>query len=186
MWRQPLSKIRHPERRLAEASAHETEAATLTLQMGPGSHQPAALVIQMRKFNLQRAFPRLGPSAEDLKDQSSAVQYLGVPGLFQVALLDRRQRAIHDHQFDIVPGDQAEDLLDLALAEIGRRPDLADRRDQRIGDAEVDGARQPHRLLEPCLGIADARSIGRRLSVATAHAQIRADDDHPPATLACG
>ncbi len=136
----------------------------------------------MRKLDLQRALLGLGAAAEDFQDQAGAVENLGVPRLLEIALLDRRQRAIHHHEFDVVARDQAGDLLDLALAEIGRRPDLADRRNQRVGDREIDGARQARRFLEPGLGI--AHDIMRlRLGVAAAHAQIRADDDHPPALL---
>ena len=164
-------------------AAHEAEAAALALQMGPGPHQPAALIVEMRKLDLQRAFLGLGAAAEDFQDQPGAVEHLGVPGLLEIALLDRRQRAIHHHQFDVVARDQPGDLLDLALAEIGRGPDLADRRDQRLRDRQVDGARQTRRFLEPGLGI--AHDIARlRIGIAAAHSQIRADDDHPPGLLA--
>src|SRR5450759_5687623 len=108
----------------------------------------------MREFDLQRAFLGLGSAAKDFEDQPGAVENLGVPGFLEVALLYRRQRAIHHHQFDLVPGDETDDLLDLALAEIGRGPDLADRRDQRVRDRQVDSPRQTHGLPEPRLGLA--------------------------------
>ena len=163
---------------------HEAEAAALALQMGPRPHQAAALIIQMRQFDLQRAFLGLGAAAEDFQDQAGAVENLGVPGLLEIALLDRRQRAIHHHQFDVVPGDEPDDLLDLALAEIGRGPDLADRRDQRLRDREVDRARQADGFLQPRLGTAHGMIIRLRLGIAAAHTQIRADDDHPPGCFA--
>ena len=75
----------------------------------------------MRMFDLQRAFAGARAAAEDLQDQSGAVDDLGVPGLFQIALLHRRQRAIHHHDAGFDSFDEARDLLDLALAEIGRR-----------------------------------------------------------------
>jgi hypothetical protein len=134
----------------------------------------------MRQFDLQRAFLGLGAAAEDFQDQPGAVEHLGVPGFLEIALLNRRQRAIHHHQLDVVPGDEAGDLLDLALAEIGRGPDLADRCDQRVGDHKVDGARQANGFLEPGLGAAHDVMARLRLGLAPAHAQIRADDDHPP------
>src|SRR5206468_8853251 len=88
----------------------------------------------------------------------------------------------HHCKFDVVALDEAEHLLDLALAEICRWPDLRDRRDQRIHHREIDGARQALRFVEPCLGIADSR-ISLRIGLAAAHSQIRADDDHPPGCL---
>jgi hypothetical protein len=105
----------------------------------------------MREFDLQCAFPGLGAAAEDFQNQPGAVEYLGVPGLLKIALLDRRQRAIHHHQFDLLPGDQSDDLLDLALAEIRRGPDLTDRRNQRLRDRQIDGAGETHGFLEPRL-----------------------------------
>src|SRR6476469_5751397 len=105
----------------------------------------------MRQFDLQRALPRLGAAPEDFEDEPGAIENLGVPGLLEIALLDRRQRTIHHHKLDLVPGDEADDLLDLALAEKGRGPDLTDRRNQRIGDRQVDRARQTDGFLEPRL-----------------------------------
>src|SRR6202035_2489160 len=96
----------------------------------------------MRQSDLQRAFPRLGAAAEDFENEAGTIKNLGVPGLLEIALLDWRQRAIHHHAFDVVRGDETDDLLDLALAEIGRGTDLADRRDQRLRDHEVDRARK--------------------------------------------
>ena len=39
----------------------------------------------------------LGTCAEDLKDQTRPVQYLGIPGLFQISLLYGRQRMIDNY-----------------------------------------------------------------------------------------
>ena len=81
--------------RLAGA-AEEAEAAALALEMGPGAHQPALLVAEMRKLHLQPALAGERALAEDLQDQPGAVEHLAVPGLLEVALLDRGSR--HDRR----------------------------------------------------------------------------------------
>jgi len=133
----------------------------------------------MGELDLQRALLGLGAAAEDFQDQAGAVEHLGAPGLLEIALLDRRQRAIHHHKLDLVAGDEAVDLLDLALAEIGGRPDLADRRDDRFHHGEIDRTGKAGGLLDSRFIVAD-RGLRLRIAVAAARAQVRADDDHPP------
>jgi len=45
---------------------------------------------------------------------AGAVDDLGLPGAFQIALLNRRQRRIHDDQSDFALFDQIFELFDLA------------------------------------------------------------------------
>jgi hypothetical protein len=71
-------------------TAEEAGAAALALQVRPGPHQPPALIVEMRQFDLQRTFLGLRPPAEDLEDQPGPVEDLGVPFLFEIALLHRR------------------------------------------------------------------------------------------------
>src|SRR5665213_2235859 len=138
----------------------------------------------MCKLNLQRAFLGLGAATEDFEDQPGAVEDLSIPGFLEVALLDRRQCAIHYHQFDFVSGYESDNLLDLALAEIRRRPNLTDRCDERLRDRKIDSTRKAHGFLEPRLRTANAMTIRLRIGVAAAHAQIGADHDHPPGCFA--
>ena len=81
----------------------------------------------MGKLHLQRAFAGARAAAENFQDQPGAVEHLGVPGLFKIALLHGRERAIHHYDPRVVGFDQAGDLLELALADESRRADLAER-----------------------------------------------------------
>ena len=124
--------------RAEERAAKEAEAAPLPLQVGPGPHEPGALVFQMREFDLQRAFPRTGALAEDLQDQAGPVDDLAFPRPLQVALLNRAELGIHDGHGDILGFDRLADRLDLALAHQCRRPPGSKRRDRGMHHHQPD------------------------------------------------
>ena len=63
-------------------TADETKPAPLPFQVGPGPHQPCALVGQCRHLDLQHTFAGGGAIREDLQDQTGAVQQLDPPFLF--------------------------------------------------------------------------------------------------------
>ncbi|MGY4332902.1 hypothetical protein ACVWWG_007319 [Bradyrhizobium sp. LB7.2] len=164
-------------------TAHESKAAALALEMGPGADETRALVVEMRELDLERAFLGLGAAAEDLQNEARAVEHLGLQFLLEIALLDRCQRAIHHHELDIEALDQPGHLLDLALADVSRGPDLVDRRDDGVGNDEIDGAREAGGFIEPGLGVTQDMAFRLRVGTTRAHPQVGADDKHPPRLL---
>ena len=70
-------------------AAEEAVAAALAFKMGPGAHQPALLVGEMRKLHLQTAFARQRALAEDFENEAGAIEDLAAPRLLEVALLHR-------------------------------------------------------------------------------------------------
>ena len=86
-----------------------------------------------------------------LKDQSGTVDDLGVPRLLEIALLDRRDRAVHDHDRRGQAFCEAGNLVDFAFTDISRRPNFAERDQPRLDDSQVDGPCQTDRLLKASL-----------------------------------
>src|SRR5690606_37170068 len=139
------------------------------------SYQAAALVFQMRQLDLQRALASAGPPAEDLENETGAVEDLGIERAFEIVLLHRCQRMIDEH--DLRPGflhDLAQ-RFDLARTEQGARPGLGHRHDLAMDNVDVDGLGEPRRLLQPRGG----RSPGRCGPAAFTPVPQYGDNDHP-------
>jgi hypothetical protein len=167
-------------------AAEEAGAAALALQVRPGPHQPAALIVQMRQLDLQRAFLGLRAPAEDFQDQPGPVEDLGVPFLFEVALLHRRQRVIDDDEPGFQRRDHPGDLLDLAAAQQGGRLRLRYRQDGAVGDFEIDRARQPLGFLQPLPALRRTFSVPCRAGPVPARSRssARSRGPHPSSAVA--
>src|SRR5690606_24667640 len=107
------------------------------------------LIIEVRELDLQAAFRGGRALAENFEDQAGAIDYLALELFLEVALLDRRQRAVDDDQFGRVLLAGSRYALDLAMPEQRRRANLADRDHQRLGHHQPDRQRQAARLLQP-------------------------------------
>ena len=129
-------------------TTHEAGTAALTLKVGPGTNQAALLVIQMGEVDLQRAFLGGGAATEDFEDQARAVNDLCAPFLFEIALLNRGQRMIDDHEACVEFIEQRLHFGDLARPHERGGARLADRDNQALNDGQIDGASKADRLLE--------------------------------------
>jgi len=132
-----------------ERTAEKAKAATLPLQMHPGPYQAALLIGQMRVLDLQGALAGARAAAENLENEAGAVEYLGAPSFFQIALLHRRERAIHHYDSGTVGFDESRDLFDLAGTQISGRPHRREHHNAAFGDIEVDGARKADGFIKP-------------------------------------
>src|SRR4051812_36031706 len=91
---------------------------------------------------------RAGALAEDFEDEAGAVDDLGMPAAFEVALLNRAEGSVDDDQTDCVVGDDFAQLLDIAAAEQCRRYRTVDAHALGAHDLQVDRTRQSDRLVE--------------------------------------
>src|SRR5260370_23886501 len=167
-------------------AAQTAESAALALEMGPRAHHPAFLIAQMRVLDLQRSFARMGALPENFQDQPGAVEHLGVPGLLEVALLHRRDGAIHDDEIDLEGLGDPGDLVDLALAQVGRGPDVGDRDQPGLDHLEIDRAGKPDGFVEPRRGRTLTRLRAPPTPAGGPPAQIRTENHRAPAARACG
>ena len=142
-------------------AAQEAEAAALTFEMGPAAHQPAALIGQMGEFDLQTAFPGLRAFAEDFENERGAVEHLGSPRPFEIALLHGAQMRVDDDHFRFERARLGGDLFDLAGAD--QRGGTADRQrhDPLRNDFEPDGRGQADAFRKPRLCVTVEAIVGR-------------------------
>jgi hypothetical protein len=166
-------------------TAKEAETATLTLKVGPRAHQTASLVGQVRVLDLQRAFAGARAPAENFQDQTGAIEHLGAPRPFQIALLHRRQRTVHHHDVGVMGFDQSGKLVDLAGAKVRRRPHRAEHDDARLHDLKIDGAGKADSFVETRRRRAVV-GIGVRRSARRGAAHHGLDDQRTAGCRGCG
>ena len=134
-------------------TAEEAEPAALPFEVGPAAHEPALLVIEMGEFDLKTALGSGRAFAEDLEDQSGAVDDLARQLVFQIALLDRRERAVDHDQFDLVLFAGDADVIDLTGAEQQVRAHFANGQHKALGDDHADRQSQPLGFCKPRLRV---------------------------------
>ncbi|MCY1302305.1 hypothetical protein D9M68_860730 [compost metagenome] len=102
----------------------------------------------MGEIDLQRAFFGGGAATENLQNEAGPVDDLGVPFLFEVALLHRRQGMVDDDEASIELNENVADFLDLAAAEQRAWLGLRHRNDGAMHDFQIDRHRQTGRLFK--------------------------------------
>ena len=157
-------------------TTEEAGAAPLALEVGPAPDQPAALVVEVRQLDLQRAFPGARAAAENLQDDAGAVEDLGVELLFEIALLDRGERMVDHDKLAARLGHLFGDLGDLAGADQRRGLGICDIDDLGVDGIEVDGVGEAHRLVQPRLRRAGQAWPAR--AIVTVIAQRLREDGH--------
>lgn len=115
----------------------------------------------MGEFDLQAPFPCLGALAEDFQDERGAIEHLGRPHLFEIALLNRRKLRIDDDDGGFERSCFGGNLFGLAAADQGGGGRVRQRHDILGNDIQPDGRGEAHRLGQSRIGIAPARSTPR-------------------------
>ena len=117
--------------------------------MGPAAHQPPGLIIEMGELDLQPALRGRRALAENLQDEPGAVDHLGLGLVLEILLLDRADRRVDDQQFGLGLAHRVGDPLDLAAAEQGGGPRLADPEMKLVLDRDADRLGEARGLLQP-------------------------------------
>ena len=112
-----------------------------------------------------------GALSEDFEDEPGAVDHLGLPAPFEVALLHRAERGVDDDEANRALSNDGAQILDIAAAEQRRRDRPRNAHDLRADDVEVDRPRQRDRLVEAgferapgILNAADSARLRRRMN----------------------
>ena len=134
-------------------AADKAKATALAFKVGPGAHQPCALIAERRKFDLQHPFAGAGAVGEDLQDQRGPVKQLDPPLLFQIALLHGRHRAIDQHKVNLRVLEAGFQFINLAGTDQGAGMDTGKLDDIRAADVKFgQGGGKGHGLGQPVFG----------------------------------
>ena len=128
----------------------ESKLSVMSRGRSPGRSKPSRASLKSATtarffWNWQMSAPSRvrARRPKNLQDQAGSVEHLGVPGLFQIALLHRRQCAVHDHDAGCIAfWFERGNLLDLAFAEVGGGPHRVEHHQAGLFDIESNGARK--------------------------------------------
>jgi hypothetical protein len=105
----------------------------------------------------------MGASArtKDLEDETRTVDHLRLPTALEIALLNRRQRAVDDDQPDLLLRDLGPERVDAAAADQRARNRTRETNDVTADDIEADRLGKPDRLVETSIERTGDTTIGR-------------------------
>src|SRR5690348_1970958 len=102
--------------------------------MRPGSDQAASLPGEVRQLDLQATLAGSRAFAEDLEDEGRTIKDLRGPRFLEVALLDRRELRIDDHDFGREAAAGSRDLVNLPASDQRRRNRTREWNDEGFDD----------------------------------------------------
>jgi hypothetical protein len=127
----------------------EPEPAPLAFEMRPRPHEARPLVGERRELDLQPALMGARPRAEDLEDQTRAIDDLRLPTPLEVTLLHRAERRIDDDEPDLIFADQLAEGFKGAAAQQAARARTGDARELGADDVQADRLGEPDCFFEP-------------------------------------
>ncbi|WBL36204.1 hypothetical protein O0235_00895 [Tepidiforma flava] len=104
------------------------------------------------EFDLQAAFAGAGAGRKDVEDEGGAVDDLDAEGLFEVALLGRRQFVVEDDDVGAVQADGFGNFLHFAAADVGGRVGVVDPLGEAGDDLRAGGAGELGELVQRFVG----------------------------------
>jgi hypothetical protein len=114
---------------------------------------------------------------EDVEDQRRPVEHLDVEFLLEVALLRRRQLVVEDDGGVVERLTLGDDLLDLALADVGRRVAALQPLGGGTDDARARRTGEKRQLFERALGVPAAPEAVLPFAVAAPVLELRRDEE---------
>jgi hypothetical protein len=143
------------ELRLAGPS-HPDSAARF-LEVRPHARQTRQHVFELRELDLELGLARPRARREDVEDQFGAIHDALASGVLDVLALRRRELVVEDDERRALLVDECPELVDLSLAEIGRRVRPIDLLRDAADDDRTGGVRELLQLLQMLVQVVTRR-----------------------------
>ena len=142
------------------AGAARPDAAAEALEVLPHAPHPRQVVLELRELDLELALGAPGVLGEDVEDQLRAVDHARLEQVLQAPLLGRVELVVDEQRLGARLGEGVLQLLELPLADVGRRIRAHARLDERRDGVDAGRPRQLADLGELFAGIGSLRQDG--------------------------